>query len=115
MGMYCCCGVKKRNGWICECDWNGWFLCFEMDYQKDNLPKNISIKEIPDEDGIYEVRTFDSGDYYEETSEFSIVKKNWGQDTNQAISHWKIEYDDKWMGYKGVYAWKEKPPRSENE
>lgn len=108
MGMYCCCGVKKRDGWKCECDWKDWFLCFQMDYQKDNLPKDIPIKEIPDKDGIYEVRTFEDGDYDEEESEFSLTKKNWGQYTNQAISHWKIVYNDNWMGYKGVYAWKKK-------
>ena len=32
-----------------------------MEYQKIIYPKDIPIKEIPDEDGIYEVRTFDSG------------------------------------------------------
>jgi len=108
MGMYCCCGVKKRDGWICECDWKDWFLCFEMDYHKDNFPKDIPIKEIPDEDGIYEVRTFDSGDYDEEESEFSLIAKNWGQCTNQAISHWQIAYQDGYCGYRGVFSWKKK-------
>ena len=108
MGMYCCCGVKKTEGWVCECEWDGWFLCFQVDHTKDNFPKNIPIKKIPDEDGTYEVRTFDSGDYYEEESEFSTTEKNWGQETNEAISHWKIEYNDNWLGFIGVYAWKEK-------
>ncbi len=107
MGMYCCCGVKKIEGWICECDWEDWFLCFEMDYIQDNFHKSIPIKKHPEIDGVYEVRTFDSGDYKEEESEFSIIPKNWGEITNQAISHWEIEYDDNWMGYKGVYAWKD--------
>lgn len=108
MGMYCCCGVRKMDGWICECDWNGWFLCFENFIDGECSPKHIPIKKCPDEDGIYEVRTFDDGDYHEEESEFCTQEKNWGQPTNEAISHWKIEYDDNWMGYKGVYAWKEK-------
>ena len=104
MGMYCCCGIKKRDGWICECDWNGWFLCFEC----DEIPKDVPIKKIPEKDGLYEVRTFEDGDYHEEESEFSLLEKNWGEYTNKAISHWKIEYDDNWVGFKGVYAWKEK-------
>lgn len=104
MGMYCCCGVKKREGWVCECDWKGWFLCFEC----ENIPVKVPIKTHPDEDGFYEVRTFDTGDYDEEESEYSTIEKNWGQDTNQAVSRWKIEYDDNWTGFKGVYAWKEK-------
>lgn len=105
MGMYCCCGVKKRSeGWICECDWNGWFLCFEM----KNIPVKVPIKNIPDKDGLYHVRTFEDGDYHEVESEFSRIEKNWGQLTNQAISHWEIEYNDNWMGYRSVYAWKEK-------
>jgi hypothetical protein len=105
MGMYCCCGVKKRDGWVCECDWNGWNLCFEF----NSSPKNVHIKSHPDIDGVYEVRTFgDGGDYHEEESEFSIEEKNWGQPTNQAISRWKIEYDDHYMGLTVVYAWKEK-------
>jgi hypothetical protein len=108
MGMYCCCGVKKTDDWVCQCDWDGWFLCFEMSEQKDNFPRDIPIKKIPDLDGLYHVRTFDSGDYNEEESEFSVIEKNWGQITNEAISHWKIEYNDNWMGYVGVFAWKEK-------
>lgn len=107
MGMYCCCGIRKRDDWVCECDWNGWFLCFKKDTE-DNFPKNIPIKPIPDKDGIYVVRTFEDGDYYEETSEFSTIEKNWGEFTNEAISHWKIAYDDNWLGFRGVYAWKEK-------
>ena len=103
MGMYCCCGVKKRSeGWKCQCDWEDWFLCFEL----DSAPKNVLIKN-PDKDGVYPVRTFDDGDYFEEESEFSIKEKNWGEDTNKAISKWKIEYADHWTGFKGVYAWKE--------
>lgn len=104
MGMYCCCGVKKRDGWVCECDWKDWFLCFES----ENIPIKVPIKDYPEEDGIYQVRTFDSGDYFEEESEFCTQEKNWGEDTNQAISKWKIEYNDHWMGFKGVYAWKYK-------
>jgi hypothetical protein len=107
MGIYCCCGVKKRGVWICECDWNGWFLCFEMDYTEDNFPKNIPIKLHPDVNGIYQVRTCDQGDYDEEESEFSLIEKNWGEYTNEAISHWKVTYEDGWTGHKGVYAWKE--------
>lgn len=108
MGMYCCCGVKKSiDGWKCECDWEGWFLCFEMD-SSDGFPKNIPIKSIPDKEGKYKVRTFSDGDYHEKESEFSLIPKNWGQCTNQAISHWEIEYNDNWMGFEGVYSWKEK-------
>lgn len=103
MGMYCCCGVKKIDGWVCECDWKGWYLCFEL----DSAPKDVIIK-LPQKDGVYQVRTFDCGDYSEEESKFSLTKKNWGQPTNEAISHWEIEYDDNWLGYIGVYAWKEK-------
>lgn len=103
--MYCACGVKKReDGWICECDWEGWYLCFK--FNEGNFPKDIPIK-LPEKNGVYTVRTFDSGDYDEEESEFSLVKKNWGQATNHAISHWKVEYNDNWMGFKGVYAWNE--------
>ena len=107
--MYCCCGVKKtsRKGkwtWKCKCKWKGWNLC----YPRESIPKSVPIKKIPDKNGVYEVRTFDEGDDFEEESEFSILKKNWGEVTNQAISHWKIEYDDNWTGYRGVYAWKEK-------
>jgi hypothetical protein len=110
MGMYCCCGVKKREGWKCECDWENWVLCFRNNHWSDNgFPNNIPIKEIPDKDGLYEVRVFlDCGDYDEDESEFSLTKKNWGQPTNKAISHWKVEYDDGWSGFTGVYAWKEK-------
>lgn len=104
MGRYCCCGVKMREDWICQCDWNGWYLCFE----KENIPVKVPIKKHPEVDGTYLVRTFDDCDYSEEESEFSIIEKNWGQLTNDAISRWKIEYDDNWMGYRGVYAWKEK-------
>jgi hypothetical protein len=104
MGMYCCCGVKKRQDWVCSCDWDGWFLC----YERDNLPVKVPIKKIPDKDEIYEVRIFEDGDDRETTSKFSLVKKNWGQYTNQAISNWEVEYDDKWSGFIGVFAWKEK-------
>ena len=105
MGLYCCCGVKKRQeGWTCECDWDGWFLC----YERKNLPKKVPIKEHPEKDGIYIVRVFDDGDDFEEESNFSMEEKNWGESTNQAISRWKIEYFDGWIGYKGVFAWKEK-------
>lgn len=107
MGTYCCCGVKKRDGWICECDWEGWHLCFEMDNTIDNFPKNIPIKEHPDKDGTYLVRVFEDGDYDECESEFSIKEKKWEEYINQAISRWKIEYNDGWMGYRGVYAWRE--------
>jgi len=104
MGMYCCCGVKKRSdGWSCECDWEGWFLCFEV----KNLPKNITIKKYPEKNGKYLVRVFEDGDYNEDESEFSTIEKNWEEPTNQAISKWKIEYSDNWTGYRGVYAWKE--------
>jgi hypothetical protein len=103
MGMYCCCGVKMRQGWICKCDCDGWFLCFES----KNLPISVPIKEIPDENGTYKVRVFEDGDYHEIESEFSLIKKNWGQYTNQAISNWKIEYQDEWCGFRGVLAWKE--------
>ena len=106
MGMYCACGVKKRDNWKCKCDWKNWFLCFRKDHIEDNFPKDIPIKEHPDSDGTYQVRTFEDGDYDEEKSEFSLIKKNWGQSTNQAISHWSVEYNDNWVGYKGVYAWK---------
>ena len=105
--MYCCCGVKKREGWVCECDWEGWFLCFAC----ENIPVTVPIKEIPDKDGTYEVRVFEDGDYHEMESEFSSVKKDWGEPTNQAVSHWKIEYEDGWCGYRGVYAWKGKDGR----
>lgn len=116
MGMYCCCGVKKRDEWKCECDWEGWFLRYEMPYLKNNFPENIQIKDHPDIDGIYEVRTFDDGDFDEEESKFCILKKNWGQETNKIISHWEIEYSDEWMSYTGVYAWKQKfyPMESRN-
>lgn len=100
MGMYCCCGVKKTEEWTCECDWNGWYGVFKT----EEMPESVVIK-IPDKDGTYQVRVFEEGDNYEENSEFSCLEKNWGEYTNQAISHWKITYDDGWMGYRGVYAW----------
>lgn len=103
MGMHCCCGVKKRdNGWECACDWNGWFLCFEH----ENVPKNVPIKKHPEIDGEYNVRVFEDGSDHEAISKFCTEEKNWGQYTNEAISKWEIEYDDNWMGYRGVYAWK---------
>lgn len=102
--MYCCCGVKKTDEWKCECDWEGWFIRFNQELHKTNAP----IKTIPDKDGTYSVRVYEDGDDSECESEFSIVKKNWGEPTNQIISHWKIEYSDNWTGYRGVYAWKEK-------
>ena len=105
MGMYCACGVKKRDDWKCECDWDGWFLCFECEAVRET---QAPIKCIPDKDGKYLVRVFEDGDDYEDESEFSLENKNWGESTNQAISHWKIEYNDNWTGYRGVYAWKEK-------
>lgn len=108
MGMYCCCGIKKREDWKCECDWKGWFLCFEHDLSRDHFPKDIPIKPYPDIDGTYEVRTYSSGDYDEVTSEFSVIKKNWGEVTNLSVSHWKIAYSDGWLGHIGVYAWKQK-------
>lgn len=104
MGMYCCCGVKKYGDWVCECDWDGWFLCFKC----ENIPVKVPIKDIPDKDGIYEVRVFEDGDYNENESEFCTLKKNWGEYTNQAISNWKITYQDGWCGFRGVYAWKTK-------
>jgi hypothetical protein len=104
MGMYCACGVKKTDDWQCECDWSGWYLCFEI----KEFIKHAPVKEIPEKQGQYLVRTFEDGDYHEEESEFSLIKKNWGESTNQAVSHWKIEYQDGWLGYRGVYAWKEK-------
>ncbi len=109
MGMYCCCGVKKRDGWICECDWEGWNLCWEQENEDlHSIPVPVPIKKIPDKDGIYQVRVFEDGDDDEVESEFSLIPKNWGQSTNQAISNWKITYEDGWCGYRGVYAWKEK-------
>ncbi len=105
MGMYCCCGVKKcADGWVCECDWNEWFLCHEIEH----LPVKVAIKLHPDVNGIYDVRTFECGDYFEEKSSFCTEEKNWGAFTNQAISKWEIVYDDHWTGFKGVYAWKGK-------
>lgn len=103
MGMYCCCGVKKREGWICECDWDGWFLC----YEKENLPKKVPIKAHPEINGIYEVRVFADGDDHETEGEFSIVEKNWGECTNQAISHWRVDYFDGWCGFTAIYAWRQ--------
>ena len=102
--MYCCCGIKKRDKWVCKCDWNGWFLCFPV----DDLPKEIPIKNHPDKDGLYQVRVFEDGCYDESVSEFSLIPKNWGEYTNQAISKWKIEYCDGYCGFIGVYAWKQK-------
>jgi len=104
VGMYCCCGVKKRDGWVCECDWDGWFLCFDSDSDVKNV--NVPVKRHPDRDGVYKVRVTEDGDSYETESEFSVVEKKWGEHTNQAVSCWKIEYDDNWMGFRGVYAWK---------
>ena len=105
MGQYCCCGVKRTGDWVCECDWDGWYLCFEMEH----LPKPVPIKVHPDSDGTYLVRTFDE-DYDEDESEFSLIEKNWGESTNKMISRWKIEYCDGWTGYMGVYAWKGQLP-----
>ena len=103
MGRYCACGVKMRlEGWKCECEWEGWYLCF----RNNNFPE-IPIKEHPDCDGKYLVRTFDCDDYNEIESEFCLTPKNWGQITNEAISRWEAEYQDGWMGYTGVYAWKD--------
>lgn len=51
---------------------------------------------------------FEDGDDNETESEFSLTEKNWGHLTNQAISHWEIVYDDNWMGFRGVFAWKPK-------
>lgn len=109
MGMYCCCGVKKVDGWVCECDWKDWFLCWKQERNDIHaIPVDVPIKEIPDKDGIYLVRVFEDGDDYETESEFCLSEKNWGEFTNQAISRWQIEYSDNWMGYRGVYAWKSK-------
>ena len=108
MGMHCCCGIKKREGWKCECDWTGWFLCFNQETHQTDSP----IKDRPDQDGTYMVRVFEDGNDYETESEFSTVAKNWGEYTNQAISHWKVCYEDGWTGYRGVYAWKQKIPIS---
>lgn len=105
MGMYCCCGVKMNDGWQCQCDWHGWFLCWKQ--ERDDLhaiPIEVPVKEIPDRDGVYLVRVFEDGDYDETESEFSLVEKNWGEPTNQAICHWKVTYNDGWFGYRGVYA-----------
>ena len=104
--MYCCCGVKKRDGWVCQCDWDGWFLCFQP--QHLNIPKPPPVKCYPDKSGFYEVRVFEDGDYNETESEFCTIEKNWGEYTNQAISKWKIVYDDHYCGFRGVLAWKEK-------
>lgn len=107
MGMYCCCEVKKREGWVCQCDWDGWYLCWEKTNKEvHSIP--VPVKEIPDKDGTYQVRVFEDGDDHEDESEFCSIPKNWGQQTNQAISNWKIEYEDGWVGFRGVYAWKEK-------
>lgn len=104
MGMYCCCGVKKRSeGWKCECDWDGWSGCFKT----DEMPESVPIKN-PDKDGLYKVRVFEGGDNHEAESQFSLKQKNWGQITNEAVSLWEYEYNDNWMGFRGVYAWKEK-------
>lgn len=101
--MYCACGVKKIDSWKCECDWDGWFLC----YKYKDRPNDIPIKPIPEKDGKYLVRVFEDGDDSEDESEFSVLEKKWGQPTNEAISHWEIEYCDNWTGYRGVYAWKQ--------
>ncbi len=108
MGMHCICGVKKRKDeWICKCDWEGWFLCFSIPNLENGRLKPIPIKDHPELEGTYLVRVFEDGNNFEEESEFSIVEKNWGEETNQAVSRWKVEYDDNWLGYRGVYAWKE--------
>lgn len=107
MGMYCVCDVKKDDPWTCKCDWNGWYLCYEQKVKNlHSIPVEVPVKEIPDKDGKYLVRCFEDGDDFEDISEFSTIAKNWGQKTNQAISHWKITYNDGWMGCRGVYAWK---------
>lgn len=103
MGMYCACGVKKSEKWECQCDWNGWFLRFNHELHQSPAP----IKDLPEKDGKYLVRIFEDGDDSEMESNFSVVKKNWGQYTNEAISNWEIEYEDGWTGFIGVYAWKE--------
>lgn len=108
--MYCCCGVKKRDGWKCECDWEGWFLC----YERESVPNNIPINSHPEIDGTYLVRVFEDGDDHETESEFSIIEKNWGEFTNLAISRWKVDYWDNWLGLSGVYAWKSINENGEN-
>lgn len=104
MGMYCCCGAKKSvPGWSCKCDWDDWFLC----YENKDLPKNIPIKPHPSSSGTYLVRVFEDGDYYETNSEFSLTPKDWGKPHNKYVSHWEIDYFDGWLGYRGVFAYKE--------
>ena len=107
--MYCACGVKKVKKWKCECDWEGWFLCYPKDWDLGATPIGIPVKEHPDKEGKYLVRICVDGDDSECESQFCLTPKNWGLVTNGAISRWDIEYDDKWMGYIGVYAWKEGP------
>ena len=103
MGRYCACGQKKYDGWECKCNWDGWFACFN---NKD-IPDYVPIKEFPNKEGTYLVRTFDEGDNSEEESEYVLTPKNWGEYNNEAISRWKIAYNDNYLGYRGVYAWKE--------
>ena len=102
MGMYCCCGVRKRDPWVCECDWDGWSLCFQTDHVPDSVPI-----QMPTKNGTYIVRVFEDADNHETQSQFSLIQKNWGEPTNKAISHWSITYNDHWTGFRGVYAWKE--------
>lgn len=104
MGMYCACGERiSRETFDCKCNWDGWNRCYD-----DEIHPKISEIKLPEKDGIYHVRIFSDGDCYEDESKFSVVPKNWGQKTNEIISHWEIEYDDGWVGYRGVYAWREK-------
>lgn len=116
MGMYCCCGVNKsKEGWTCECDWKGWFLCWEQKHPEvHSIPVAVPVKAIPEKNGVYKVRVFEDGDFNEKKSEFSVISKNWGEPTNESISHWKITYSDGWCGYRGVYAWKEKDEQCGN-
>lgn len=95
MGRYCACGAKYYGVEVhCVCDKIGWHDIFENE------------SDLPNKEGVYDVRVTEDGEQYETTSEFSLEKRDWNNHSIEP-SHWSEDYEDNWLGWRKVYAWRE--------
>lgn len=93
MGHYCCCGMRTSSP--CQCSWDGWVNLHET---PDDLPQ---------EDGVYQVRVWEDCEARETVSKFTLVPRKWSRFIDFE-SQWEKDYWDGWVGYASVYAWKRK-------
>lgn len=110
MEMYCCCGQKIRDNFVCLCDWDGWISSY--DYPEERKNKDTPIYKYPLESGKYLVRYQTSyADRYEDEDIFSVKPIRIEKDYDNKLFpiHWQKEDFETYYSI-GVlnspYAWK---------